>query len=167
MRFLTLVFSTIQCYMGRIFREQKDIIKLSFLTSVLNFFGNTRMLSIRIQFVLLHWAYAYELYAYAQHTLMNCMRMLSIRIIKNTSKSYRSYTYAEHTLTNCMLIIHTQFVSVCLAYAYDAKSTLSIGVENFFTLGPKKVRKALNFIKTFLRLHYGPKMNRKHFFFFS
>jgi len=72
------------------------------------------MLSIRIQLVHLHWAYAYESYVYAQHALMNCRRMLSICVVKNTSKSYRAYTYAEHTLTNCMrmLSIRVEIVHV-------------------------------------------------------
>jgi len=78
-----------------------------------------------------HWEYAYESYAYAQHTLMNCVRMLSIRFLKNTSTScrsyttsYRSYTYAEHMLTNRMrmLSIRIQFVLLCWAYAYNLQA---------------------------------------------
>ena len=91
-------FTTVQCYLGRMFRVQKDFINPSCFASVFHFFENTRMPGIRIQFVHVHWAYTYELYAYAQHSLTKRMRMLSIRLRKNTSKSYGSYAYAEHTL---------------------------------------------------------------------
>jgi len=91
---------------------------LYLLRIVFSFFENTRRLRIHIQFTHIHRAYAYELYEYAQHTLTNCMHMLSMRVRKNASKSYGSNAYAEDTLTNCMHMLCIRIQNVCLRSVY-------------------------------------------------
>jgi hypothetical protein len=80
-----------------------------FFTSVFQFFKNTCMLSIRIQFEHLHLVHAWESYAYAHHLHTKCMHMLSIHFQKNTSKSFGSYNYAS---------IRLQILRLCWAFTY-------------------------------------------------
>jgi len=142
------------------------------------------MLSICIQFVP---------YMYTEHTLTNCMHMLSISlwiICKCSAYAYEKhikpidliwimricwvYTYelyanAEYSCSYCMrtLSVNVQFVRVCSAYAYDTLNKLSIGVGNFRTETLKKVLRTLFFKKTFLRLYNIPKINYENLFFFQ
>jgi len=90
--------------LGRIFRVQKEFMNPSFFTSVFHFFENTRMLSIRLQFD-----------TYTEHTLTNCMRMLSIRLrIVHVCPAYayeKAHQYhIDHTR---MLSIRFRIVCVC------------------------------------------------------
>jgi len=59
---------------------QKCFLKLLFITSVFNFSENIRMLSLHLQFLHIHRAYACDLDTYMEYTLTNCIRMLSIRL---------------------------------------------------------------------------------------
>jgi len=80
-------------------------------------------------------ACAYKLYTYAEYTVTNCKRMLSIRlqiVSACWACAYKLKAHAEHTLTNCgrMLSIRVQFFRECSACAYKlwshAEHTLTI-----------------------------------------
>jgi len=80
MRFMTLVFYRHSMLFGSDIPCAEGFFKLLFNTSELHFSENIHMLSLRLQFVRIHLAYAYNLYTYTEHTHTISMRMLSIRL---------------------------------------------------------------------------------------
>jgi len=102
----------------------KEIMCRNFLFVCSAYFGrHMRMLSIRLRIVHVHWAYAYDFYANAQHTHTIRTCMLSICVWSIWFQCAFSYAYAEHThkIRNRMLSVCVQIVCVCSAYEYFRK----------------------------------------------
>jgi len=128
------------------------------------------MLSIRIQLVLEGSANAYELYVYASHSRAKCMHMLSCA--RRNTWVDRSSANAEHTLANCMRMVSINAPSVCVwsAYACEAYAYAQHAHMNSKTLSR---RKAANFCgKCKISTKYfipflGPILKQKQYLFGS
>jgi len=69
--FFTLVFYHHSILYGKDILCAKKFLKLLFITTVFHFSKNTCMPSLRLQVLHKHWAYAYNLYTYTEHTHTN------------------------------------------------------------------------------------------------
>jgi len=106
------------------------------LSVFLFFWRHKHMLSICLQIVQVHWAYAYNFDANAQHTLTICKRMLSIHlwsILYDSMCFFVSICWANactlyanvehiHTIHKWMHSVRVQIVSACSAYMYFQKN---------------------------------------------
>jgi len=106
MRFSTLVFTTNQCFVCRIFCMQRDFINPSLFTLAFLFCQKCM--------------YADHTHTICTHTLMNYMQMLSLRLrIVDVCSAYAyKKTHHNHMDHMCMLSIGLQIVYVSLVLVY-------------------------------------------------